>query len=244
MNVGTSALAEELAKLADSGLNWVAFVEATRGGLLPGRPSSPGYGLLLLLSLGRTFGDQTEFAKTPSNHPFDERACSIGDAFVSRFFEASSDQLPRVYPGPESVNLRHWLEVGCVQFRSQIGIGIRPDCGTWMAVRLAYWVQLSAAQQEVLRGVYPPLGKRSPCDDCVERPCITHCPASAVTPCGEHLDRCIAHRLKPDSSCADRCLAREACPVGREHAYSDRQRAYHYSVSLRVLHRWSQGGGV
>ncbi len=265
------ALTAELAKLADSGLNWVAFVEASRGGVLPERPSSRAHGMLLLLSLGRSFADQTDFAPAcsahpfdaersdhpfdaersdhpfeaeRSDHPFDERASSIGDAFVSRYFGVALDRVPRIYPGAESVNLRHWLEVGRVQFRSQMGLGIRPDCGTWLAVRLAYWVELSVAQRELLRSVYPPLGTRSPCDDCAERPCIAGCPANAITRRGTQLNACATHRLKPSSSCAERCLARDACPVGREYAYSDHQRAYHYSVSLRTLRRWSERGDL
>lgn len=239
-----SSLAEELEQLADLGLNWVAFVEAERGGALSGYPTSADHGLLLLLSLGKTFGDQTDFTAPNVEHPFNERACRLGDAFVARYFGLAPTHVPRVYPGPQSVNLRHWLQLGRVQFRSQMGIGIRPDCGTWSAVRLAYWVALPSAEREELRQLYPPLGARSPCEDCAERPCLTHCPANAITADGTQLEPCIAHRLKVNSSCADRCLARQACPVGHEHAYSEQQRAYHYSVSLRVLQRWSQGNGA
>ena len=56
----------------------------------------------------------------------------------------------------------------------------------------------------------------------------------------ERLNACLDHRLQPASSCQDRCLARNACPVGEPYRYGDEQIAYHYLQSMRAIREYRQ----
>jgi hypothetical protein len=56
------------------------------------------------------------------------------------------------------------------------------------------------------------------------------------------LELCILYRLKADSRCEARCLARISCPVGRHCRYTAEQMAYYYGVSLETLREWKARG--
>jgi len=228
-----------LSELASGGLNWIAFVPAGDAATPEGCVPGDGRGLLLFLSLGAAFWERTEVT---GSDPLDARATALTLAFMDRVLRGGDPDCELLYPGDRGLDLRAWLERGQVQHRSRLGTGIRPDCGPWFAVRSAVWARVSPDQQASLRRRYPALLGPSPCEACVETPCVRACPGAALSakaPLGvADLDRCVAHRLREASSCADRCLARLSCPVGAEHRYSDAQLRYHYGRSLRAIRRW------
>lgn len=196
--------------------------------------------MLLLLALGPRFGASTDFAG-PELNPFDVRAARLARAFVDRELLASDPAARLVYPGQTlAIDLRGCLTAAGAQHTSRLGIGIRPDCGTWFAVRAAIATKLRATDEETVRRLYPPLttSEGSPCTTCADSPCQKACPAHAVRTTVD-LDTCIEQRLRPGSSCEALCHAREACPVGREFMYPREQVTYHYHVSLGMLRRWS-----
>ena len=106
-------------------------------------------------------------------------------------------------------------------------LGIDGRWGTWFAYRAVIcadiWAPLSA-----------PMDRPSPCDACLTRPCETACPAGACTPQWDG-NQCQSHRLSAVSSCRTDCLARRACPVGSEYAYSSEQMRDHSLPSLRFM---------
>jgi hypothetical protein len=57
---------------------------------------------------------------------------------------------------------------------------------------------------------------------------------AAFQPGGYDVDRCAAHlRTAEGAECRERgCLARRACPVGREHAYGPAQAQFHMTAFL------------
>ena len=73
------------------------------------------------------------------------------------------------------------------------------------------------------------------CIQCDEHPCIEACPARSVQIGAFELEGCVHYRLRPQSPCADRCLARLACPYFPEHRYTWPQIRYHYRHSLTTL---------
>lgn len=112
---------------------------------------------------------------------------------------------------------------------SPIGSGINPTYGLWFAYRAAFLVDLPLP---LIQETY----SERPCDSCVTKPCVSSCPASAVhasTPL--NFNACVTHRLAPQSSCSQQCLARLACPVSPESRYTMDQINYHYSLSLPSL---------
>ncbi len=176
---------QALGDLADQGLNWLAFLADSRQAEPPLRVGAEAQvGLLFFLARGTTFAEQTNYQA--EGHPFDERSARLAEAFVSTHC-AGQGHLPElVFPPLSPVDMRTWLEVGQVQFRSQLGIGIRPECGPWFAVRAIARVRLSPEEHAALLERYPPLGDQpSPCALCEDKPCVAACPAGAVpTPAG------------------------------------------------------------
>ena len=105
---------------------------------------------------------------------------------------------------------------------SAMGMLIHPDYGLWHAWRGAL------AFRECLD--LPPKDDRpSPCDACVEKPCLSACPVRAFDGTGAFDARaCATHIRKPDGAeCMSGCLSRRACPVGAQYRYAPEQAAFH-----------------
>jgi len=151
---------------------------------------------------------------------------------------------------------------------SPLGSGIHPEHGLWFAYRAVAYIKLSVTEiiksvtsaapglleHEVID---PPqlidsevinlmpvdsLGKsisQSPCLSCVDQPCIAACPASALSYDDvPDLNACVTYRTSAQSPCAERCLAREQCPIGIQYRYTDEQIRYFYQQSLSALQLW------
>jgi len=67
-----------------------------------------------------------------------------------------------------------------------------------------------------------------PCEAC-PAPCLTACPAGAVTEAGYDVPRCHAFLDQPEGAdcLAGGCLVRRACPVSQSYARLPEQSAYH-----------------
>lgn len=178
-----------------------------------------------LIVLGHGGPDYFEQTPVEGENPLDDRAIRLFQDFMMRIGCAEYEIL---YPINQTlIDLRTLgVELGW-QRDSHLGLGIHPDWGTWFAYRLV------AATRTHLP-VTPGQRFQSPCETCLEKPCLVACPASAT---GEvfQMSLCSGERLRPASSCADRCLAREACPVGKTHQYSRAQIEYHARHSFNEL---------
>lgn len=132
-----------------------------------------------------------------------------------------------LFPQAYNVPLQRLGTLAGWQQPSPLGLGIHPVYGLWFAYRAAFLSTLPLPL--TCEPVRP-----SPCTDCRDRPCASACPAGAIGPVFD-LPTCADFRLRPDSSCADRCLSRLACPVGAEFRYPVAQIRYHYAHSLKAL---------
>jgi len=119
-------------------------------------------------------------------------------------------------------------------YPSPLGTGISPVYGVWFAYRAAF---LTNGDLPLLQDDPAP----SPCNTCLEKPCIKACPVGAVRLDAFDINGCVSYRLQPVSPCADRCLARLACPFFPQHRYSLPQIQYHYGRSLIDLRVWYGG---
>lgn len=145
-----------------------------------------------------------------------------------------------VFPGTAPVGLQALGAVAGWHHPSPFWVGVQAGWGSWFAYRA---VALVAEPWPLT----PPWRAASPCLTCAAQPCVSACPPQALSggwgPPGAGLPMCVDHRLGAGSSCADRCLARQACPVGTEHRYTDGQQAYHYLQSLPALRAWVRASG-
>ncbi|MCB1906596.1 MAG: hypothetical protein KDH15_04445 [Rhodocyclaceae bacterium] len=140
-----------------------------------------------------------------------------------------------LYPGEVGVDLQALGRAVGWHQPSPLMLGMHPRWGSWFGYRV---VMLTDAD-------WPgdaPTAPAAICARCEAKPCVDACPAGAV---GVTLDieRCIGHRLLPESACAADCAARLACPAGAEHRYDEAQRRHCYTESLRAIRRWRGGQG-
>ncbi len=154
-------------------------------------------------------------------HPLDRWSGRVIDG-IARGVGASG-----LYPfgGPPWHPFQRWAQRAEDVAPSPTGMLIHPDYGLWHAYRGAL-VFAEAVP-------FPPRGRRrAPCRDCVDRPCLSTCPAGALTADGYDVGQCRSHVVSPDGgACRDGgCQARAACPVGRAFRYGPDQAAFHMAA--------------
>jgi hypothetical protein len=105
---------------------------------------------------------------------------------------------------------------------SPLGLLIHPRFGLWHAFRGALLFDVEIPIQAVARMIHP-------CDLCIGKPCLNHCPVSAHAAAGFAYDTCLSHvRGGEGAPCRDQgCLARNACPHGAEWRYPAEVQAFH-----------------
>lgn len=140
--------------------------------------------------------------------------------------------------GPPFVPVLDWAGRAEPIHRSPIGITIHPDYGLWHVYRavLLFRDRLSLP---------PPAAPPSPCDSCAKKPCLSVCPADAFRPDRFDAAACAAHvESAAGTACRERgCLARRACPVGRDYLYGPEQQAFHTAAMLGAVRSGYGGGG-
>ncbi len=110
---------------------------------------------------------------------------------------------------------------------SPLGILIHPEYGLWHAWR-------GALLFDEIIGFEPVGATAHPCDDCVEKPCLSACPVSAFSGNGYEVATCTRHvRGASGRNCREGgCLARKACPVGKSYQYASEVQAFHMAAFL------------
>ena len=112
---------------------------------------------------------------------------------------------------------------------SPLGLLIHPRLGLWHSYRgaLCFAERLSLPE---------PVMEASPCESCVERPCLSACPVAAFDGASYDVAGCAAHLATPagDRCFAVSCQARRACPVGAEHRYGPEQARFHMGAFFRA----------
>jgi len=207
---------------------------ALRGGFQPGPedavPALTGgraCGTILLLgnlggALWPVFAESPELADG-APHPLDRWTRRILESLAPGF--GATALFP--FGGPPWLPFQRWAMKADSVTASPLGILIHPDFGLWHAYRgaLAFADRLDLPQ-----GVRRP----SPCDSCIERPCLSGCPVGAFSPGGYDVAVCRGHvaGVRGTACRGQGCLARLACPIGREHAYPPAQMAFHMAAFL------------
>lgn len=115
---------------------------------------------------------------------------------------------------------------------SPLGILIDPVYGLWHGFRAA----LAFATWEGAASAWPQ--QLHPCENCIEKPCLTRCPADAVSIDRFDVPACRSH-LSTDAGAAgcmqSGCVARLACPVGAGYAYGHDQARFHMRALMRLI---------
>ena len=161
-----------------------------------------------------------------SEHPLDEWSREVVSALARTL--AAEPLFP--FGGPPFLPFIRWALRADTVWPSVMGPLIHPRYGLWHAYRGA----LSFPERFELPP--PDTAVRRPCDDCAEQPCLAPCPVGAVRVGAFDAAGC-AEWLTDRPRCACRksgCLARRACPVGREHAYRPAHAAFHMTAFAKA----------
>ncbi|MEX0808624.1 MAG: ferredoxin [Dongiaceae bacterium] len=228
MNPETSIIAELFATAAGEGLLSRGYFHPGPGDAVPALAGGEPAGTLLLLGhAGRSMWPAFEASPEMSDgapDPLDRWSRRLIDGLAQRFGATA------LYPfgGPPYLPFQRWARRAEPVAPSPLGIFIHPEYGLWHGYRgaLAFQARWPLAPAD-LRPV--------PCESCEARPCLHACPVDAFTPAGYAVADCRAHLDRSAGApCRDGgCLARRACPVGREFGYDDAQARFH----MRAFHR-------
>jgi hypothetical protein len=130
--------------------------------------------------------------------------------------------------GPPYPPMQHWAKRAESVHSSPIGILIHPEYGLWHAYRGAILFPGRHA-------FAPRRDRPSPCESCAERPCLSTCPVGAFSADGYDVGACVARlgdRMGVD--CRNGCLARRACPIGRDYLYPLAANRLHMAAMARA----------
>ena len=162
-------------------------------------------------------------------HPIDFFSKDSVKRFFAQHFCSVNYQI--IYPGTCHIGLQQLGQLAGWHHESPFKVGINAHWGSWFAYRVLLVADSDFAET-------PPLETTSPCQPCLTKDCIAHCPARALDNHTYDFNKCIDYRKQPQSLCKNRCLARLSCPVAKEHQYTIEQINYHYGLSMRAIQRW------
>jgi epoxyqueuosine reductase len=165
-----------------------------------------------------------------TRHPIDGYSIEKVTEHLKQYYPSLNFQI--LYPSAQDFNqpigLQQFGELAGWHHNSPLKVGINQTWGTWFAYRVLL----------VCDGQFKPTEKlqsKSPCVSCSDKPCISECPAKALSQTAFDLNRCSQYRASEQSQCRDRCVARLACPVSIEHRYPIEQIQYHYGRTMQII---------
>lgn len=189
--------------------------------------------LILFGNGGRLFWEALKQFGNEGNDPIDRFSWHLTQNFIDTVSKPADRNLI-IYPtNMYAPPLQQLGELAGWGAPSPIGNSISAEYGLWFAFRSAF---LTSIPLPVTQSEHRP----SPCLTCIDKPCQAACPAGAVLDAANRfqLNDCITHRLQEKSSCRIRCLARQACPIGTQHQYSDWAIQQLYGHSLAAIASW------
>ncbi len=130
------------------------------------------------------------------------------------------------FEGPPYWPFQAWARRAEPVFASPLGLLIHPRYGLSHSYRGA----LAFAEVWPLP---PRVVAVSPCETCAGKPCLNACPVGAFSLAGYDVEACAAWLRSEGAACREGgCLARRACPIGREHAQGEDQAGFHMAAFL------------
>lgn len=150
------------------------------------------------------------------------------DRWSERVIGALAEELGLVaafpFGGPPWMPFPRWAQRTGRSHPSPVGLLVHDEAGLFISFRGAL----------LLPEAPEPDRRPSPCDTCIDRPCLNACPVGALTAAGYDVPTCHTYldTLDPGTGCLTGCLVRRACPVGQERRLAA-QSAHH----MRYFHR-------
>jgi hypothetical protein len=216
------AAAELTKRLAAAGFLCLGGFNTADHGDLPGLASgASARSLLLIGSTGPSIWPKLRTSPEASDGTADPL-----DRYTRRVLTeiGTSEDFGVVFPfdGPPYHPFQQWAK-RCGGFsQSPMGVLAHRDFGPWTGFRAAF---LSEVPLEIADGA----GSPGPCESCTDKPCISACPAKALSAAaGYDVPRCRNYlKANPNADCWSGCMARRACPYGAEHHQDPANARFH-----------------
>ena len=162
-------------------------------------------------------------AQDGKRHPLDRWSRRVLTALGAQF--AAKPLFP--FEGPPYWPFQAWARRAEPVFPSPLGMLIHSEFGLWHSYRgaLAFASAIEAPAMAL---------SASPCDSCEAKPCLSACPVWAFSAAGYDVERCAGWLRggESDACLGGGCLARRACPVGRDYAQTPEQARFHMAAFL------------
>lgn len=174
---------------------------------------------------------QSAFYKDGLSDPLDRWTKRVLEELAAETGAGLALPFDRPYPPFQT-----WARRATGMCHSPLGILIHREYGLWFGLRGVFLFEVKVENQDVNKLIQSPSSVENPCDKCLEKPCLSHCPVSAFDGGGLNVEVCFSHLkniedrgTRPD--CLSKgCFARAACPVGIEYRYSDAQLQFHMNA--------------
>lgn len=208
---GVDVYGQIRAALADHGL-------MARGGLY-----AEGLGTIVLVgTAGSAFWPHFLAARRHEPDPLDSWSRRVMAELAERF--GGRALMPN--DGPPFLPFQRWAMAAEPVFPSPMGVLVHPIYGLWHSYRGALVFADALA-------VPPRVEAANPCDTCTARPCAAACPVAAAVP--YDVPRCMDH-LNGGGACRTiGCLARHACPLGQDYAYTPEHASFHMDAFVSAV---------
>ena len=189
-----------------------------------------GFQQLLLLGHGGTLLWQRLKETAPASaDPIDDFTIRLVEQYFADNY--SDTEFRIVYPGSAHIGLQALGKLAGWHHDSPFMVGVNEEWGSWYAYRAVVLANTEFTPSQTAITAHP-------CSVCDQKVCINSCPAHAVQPGCFDIGKCIEYRKLPSSKCQHQCLARNSCPVARQHQYSEEQISYHYQRSWQVISKY------
>ena len=165
-------------------------------------------------------------------HPLDRWSRRVGEEIAGRLGGLA------VFPweGPPYPPFQAWAKKSGESFTSPLSLSIHPEFGLWHAYRFALVFSTPLSGSGIFADVSRLTKLHSPCLDCVHQPCLSTCPVDAFDGVNYRVDECVRFLLqKAGADCRENaCVARRACPVGKDFMYQPAHASFHMEAFVNV----------